>query len=49
MSYPDFYYAWHGEPSPAPTLENKIIDLSSQVQATDKTYPIAIDTQTLKV
>jgi hypothetical protein len=30
-------------------LENQFIDIPSQVQPTDKTYPIAIDTQTLKL
>lgn len=24
MSYPDFYYAWHGEPSPVPTHQPKV-------------------------
>jgi hypothetical protein len=49
MTYPDFYQAWHGEPSSSPALENKLTDISSQFQPTDKTYPIAIDTQTLKL
>jgi HEAT repeat protein len=30
-------------------LENQLTDISSQVQPTDKTYPIAIDTQSLKL
>jgi hypothetical protein len=30
-------------------LTNQLIDIPSQVQPTDKTYPIAIDTQTLKL
>jgi hypothetical protein len=30
-------------------LENQVIDIPSQVQPTDKTYPIAIDTQSLKL
>ena len=30
-------------------LENQFIDIPSQVQPTDKTYPIAIDTQSLKL
>jgi hypothetical protein len=49
MTYPDFYQAWHGEPFTVQSLENQLIDISSQVQPTDKTYPIAIDTQTLKL
>lgn len=49
MAYPDFYQAWHGELFPVKALENQLIDIPSQVQPTDKTYPIAIDTQTLKL
>jgi HEAT repeat protein len=49
ISYPDFYQAWHGEPSSIPALENQVTDISSQVQPADKTYPIAIDTQSLKL
>jgi HEAT repeat protein len=30
-------------------LENQLIDIPSQLQATDKTYPITLDTQTLKL
>ena len=46
MSYTDFYQAWHkGEPSRVQPLENQFIHL----QPTDKTYPIAIDTQSLKL
>jgi HEAT repeat protein len=30
-------------------LANQLIDIPSQLQATDKTYPIAIDSQTLKL
>jgi hypothetical protein len=48
-AYPIFYQAWHGEPSLAQTLENQLADISSQVQPTDKTYPIAIDSQSLKL
>jgi HEAT repeat protein len=48
-AYPIFYQAWHGEPSLAQTLEKQVSDIPSQVQPTDKTYPIAIDAQTLKL
>ena len=49
MTYPDFYQAWHGDPSSIPALENQVIDIPSQIQPTDTTYPIAIDSQTLKL
>ena len=49
MNYPDFYYAWSGQSSAVQALENQFIDIPSQLQATDKTYPIAIDAQTLKL
>jgi hypothetical protein len=49
MTYPDFYQAWHSEPSPVQTLETQLTDIPSQVQPTDKTYPITLDTQTLKI
>jgi hypothetical protein len=49
MTYPDFYQAWHGQYSTAHPLENQLTDIRSQIQPTDKTYPIAIDTQTLKL
>ncbi|MBD2017582.1 NACHT domain-containing protein [Microcoleus sp. FACHB-53] len=49
MNYPDFHRAWHGEPSPAQTLKSQLTNIPSQIQPTDKTYPIAIDTQTLKL
>ena len=49
MAYPDFYQAWHGELFPVKALENQLIDIPSQVQSTDKTYPITLDTQSLKV
>lgn len=49
MNYPDFYQAWHSNPSPVPALENQLTDIPSQIQPTDKTYPIAINTQTLKL
>lgn len=49
MTYPDFYQAWHGDPSPVQTLETQLTNIPSQVQPTDKTYLIAIDTQSLKL
>jgi hypothetical protein len=49
MSYPDFYEAWHDKSSIAQVLENQLIDIPSQLQPTNKTYPIAIDTQSLKL
>jgi HEAT repeat protein/GTPase SAR1 family protein len=48
MSYPDFYHAWHGDPSPVQTLESQFADIASQLQATDKTYPIVINAQALE-
>jgi hypothetical protein len=49
MTYPDFYQAWHSAPSPVQTLETQLTDIPSQVQPTDKTYPLAINTQSLKL
>ncbi len=49
MPYPDFYYAWHGQSPTVQALENQLTDISSQLQPADKTYPIAIDTQSLKL
>jgi uncharacterized protein YqeY len=49
MSYPDFYYAWRGQLPPIQALENQLIDIANQLQPTNKTDPIAIDTQTLKL
>jgi hypothetical protein len=49
MPYPDFYHAWHSHSSTVQPLENQLTDIPSQVQATDKTYPITIDTQSLKL
>ncbi|MEA5575665.1 NACHT domain-containing protein [Anabaena sp. UHCC 0451] len=45
MTYPDFYRAWHGEPSPLQNLENQFIDthsLLSQLEPTQKTACISI-------
>lgn len=65
LSYPDFYQAWHSQPSLThpedpdniqdsssiviQSLENQFIDIPSQLQPTDKTYPIVINTQSLKL
>jgi len=48
MSYPDFYRAWYGEPSSVQALENQFTDITSQLQPTDKTYPIVINAQALE-
>jgi hypothetical protein len=49
IPYPEFYKALHPELSTLQSLENQLINISSQIQSTDKTYPIAIDTQSLKL
>jgi len=48
MSYPDFYRAWKGEPSPVPALENQFINIAEQLQPAAKTYPIVINAQALE-
>jgi HEAT repeat protein/energy-coupling factor transporter ATP-binding protein EcfA2/DNA-binding Xre family transcriptional regulator len=48
MTYPDFYRAWHSEPSSIQALENQFIDIASPLQSTDKTYPIVINAQALQ-
>jgi signal recognition particle GTPase len=48
MAYSYFYRAWYGEPSPVQTLENQFTDIASQLQPTDKTYPLAINAQALE-
>jgi HEAT repeat protein len=49
MSYPEFYRAWHSKPSPeVQALEKQFTDHASQVQPTDKTYPIVINAQALE-
>jgi hypothetical protein len=40
--------AWSTFPA-VPVLENQLIDIANQLQPTNKTYPIAIDPQTLKL
>ena len=48
IPYQDFYYAWHSNSSTVQALENQIIDIASQLQPSDKTYPIVINAQVLK-
>ena len=48
IPYQDFYYAWHSNSSTVQALENQIIDIASQVQPSDKSYPIVINTQALE-
>lgn len=48
MTYPDFYRAWHGEASLIQSLENLFTNIASQLQPTDKTYPIVINAQALE-
>jgi hypothetical protein len=48
ISYPDFYRAWHSESSQVQALEKQFTDITSQLQPTDKTYPIVINAQTLE-
>jgi hypothetical protein len=49
MSYPKFYQAWSEPSSTVHLSENQVIDIPSQVQPSNKTYLIAIDTQSLKL
>lgn len=48
MTYPDFYRAWHGEPSSVQPLKDQFADIASQRQPTYKTYPIVINAQALE-
>lgn len=51
MTYPEFYRAWHGEPSPLKNLENQFTDIHShlsQLQPTEKTYPLTLNLKTLQ-
>ncbi|MEA5580383.1 NACHT domain-containing protein [Nodularia harveyana UHCC-0300] len=51
MTYPEFYRAWHGELSPIKNLESQFTDTDSlltQLQPTDKTYPLILNLQTLQ-
>ena len=48
LPYPTFYQAWHTEPFPIQALENQFTDIASQVQLTNKTYPLVINTQALE-
>ena len=51
MTYPEFYRAWHGEPSLIQNLENQFTDTHShlsQLQPTEKTYPLTLNLKTLQ-
>ena len=51
MTYPEFYRAWHGEPSPLKNLENQFTDTHShlsQLQPTEKIYPLTLNLKTLQ-
>ncbi|PAX53420.1 NACHT domain-containing protein [Brunnivagina elsteri] len=48
MNYPDFYRAWHSENYSMTTLEQQFINITFQLQSTNKTYPILINVQTLE-
>jgi DNA replication protein DnaC len=51
MTYPEFYHAWHGEPSPIQNLENQFTDTHShlsQLEPTEKTYPLTLNLKTLQ-
>jgi transcriptional regulator with XRE-family HTH domain/GTPase SAR1 family protein len=51
MSYPEFYRAWHGEPSPLQNLETQFTDIHSilsELQPTDKTHPLVINLKSLQ-
>ena len=49
LPYPTFYQACHSDLFPGvQALENQFTDISSQLQATEKTYPIVINAQALE-
>ena len=48
LDYPEFYQAWYGHPEIAQTLNQQILDLPSQLQTTEKTYPLIINAQSLE-
>ncbi|QSV65461.1 MAG: NACHT domain-containing protein [Dolichospermum sp. DL01] len=51
MTYSEFYRAWHGKPSPIQNLETQFIDSHShlsQLQPTEKTYPLTLNLKTLQ-
>ncbi|NJL64786.1 MAG: hypothetical protein HC903_26950 [Methylacidiphilales bacterium] len=48
LSYPDFYKAWNPKLSTIQTLEKQFTNTHLQFTATDKTYPIFINAQTLE-
>ena len=51
MTYPEFYRAWHGEPSAIQNLETQFTDTHShlsQLQPTEKTYSLTLNLKTLQ-
>ncbi|TAE59896.1 MAG: NACHT domain-containing protein [Nostocales cyanobacterium] len=51
MTYPEFYHAWHGNTPTIQTLENQLKNthsLLTQLQPTNKTYPLPLNLQTLQ-
>ena len=48
LDYPEFYQAWYGHPEIAQTLNQQILDLPSQLQPTEKTYPLVINAKSLE-
>lgn len=48
LTYPHFYHAWHSEPFLVQALENQFLDIRSQVQPTNKIYPLWINIQALE-
>ena len=51
MTYPEFYRAWHGEPSLIQNLETQFTYIHShlsQLQPTEKTYPLTLNLKTLE-
>ncbi len=48
LPYPSFYQAWNGEDFSDQALETQITDIASQLQPTDKTYPIVINAHALE-
>ena len=51
MTYPEFYHAWHGNSPLIPSLETQFTDTHShlsQLQPTEKTYPLTLNLKTLQ-
>lgn len=48
MSYLEFYRAWHGESATVESSENLIADIASQLQPSNKIYPIVINCEALQ-